>query len=403
MNSLSPTTDKKKIVVVGMSGGVDSSTSALLLKKAGYEVIGVYLHFWYEANISERRSMSEDRCCSIDGQADARRVARHIGIPFYTLNFSQVFKTEVVDYFLTEYKAGKTPNPCIKCNKHIKFGFFMDKAKEIFNADYVATGHYAQIIAGADGYELHKGKDSAKDQSYFLYNLSQEKLARILFPIGHLQKFEVRAIAEKNGLIVASKAESQGLCFLKEGRHYGFLERNLRGQLERGSIVDQRGTVVGEHQGLPLYTLGQRQGIHVGGTGPYYVTRMDYATNTLHVSNNRIDDRMYKKYLLLRDLNFPAPAGFEKRLRASPQQVTVRVRHGHSDALATARMSGGECVIEFHEPQRAVMRGQSAVMYQGSQLVGGGVIERAESEAEIDAQSASRVESVGQMAYNKVN
>ncbi len=381
-------------VVVGMSGGVDSSTSALLLKQAGYNVIGVYLHFWYEASITERRSVSEERCCSIDGQADARRVARMLGIPFYTLNFSEIFRREVVDYFVDAYKDGRTPNPCIKCNKKIKFGLFLQKAQEIFGADYIATGHYAQIRTSADGarVELHKGADEAKDQSYFLYNLTQEKLRHVLFPIGHLRKPQVREIAEKNGLIVARKAESQGLCFLKEGRHYGFLQRNLKDQLKSGAIMDQNGRTVGTHLGLPLYTLGQRQGINIGGTGPYYVTRMDYATNTLHVSRDRGDARLYKKYLTLDEISSTSDVGAAE-VFAQPQRVEVRVRHGHKEAAATAVMQDGRLTVEFDEAQRAVMRGQSAVLYQGSRVLGGGVILQTAGE------DAPAIESAQQIAY----
>jgi tRNA-uridine 2-sulfurtransferase len=364
----------QKTVVVGMSGGVDSSTSAFLLKQQGYRVIGVYLHFWYEATPLERRSMSEERCCSIDGQADARRVARQIGIPFYTLNFSSVFKEKVVDYFLDSYQKGSTPNPCVTCNKQIKFGLFLEKAQEIFGADYIASGHYAQIEKHGSWYRISKGVDQVKDQTYFLYTLSQEQLAKVIFPVGHLPKSEVRKIAEENNLIVAHKGESQGLCFLREDRHYGFLERELSGRVRSGDIVDEKGHVLGTHRGLPLYTKGQRKGIEIGGTGPYYVVGMDHDKNVLFVSNNRFSPMLYSREVTLGEVSWTSGV---VPVADGNADVDVRIRHGGAAVPSVLRFADSRVTIAFREPQRAVMKGQSAVVYVGDELLGGGVIEKA--------------------------
>ena len=370
------TTLKPPVVVVGMSGGVDSSTSALLLKQQGFEVIGVYLHFWYEASPAERRAMSEERCCSIEGQADARRVARQIGIPFYTLNFSDAFKTHVVDYFVSGYRDGTTPNPCIQCNKKIKFGLFWEKARNIFHADYIATGHYAQVEArqssdGNDGpekYILKKGHDLHKDQSYFIYHLDQKILSHVLFPIGHLTKPEVRAIAEKNNLIVAKKGESQGLCFLRENKHQGFLLRNIPEMQTSGEVIDETGNILGTHQGLSLYTIGQRQGIQIGGNGPYYVVARDFGANTLIVTNDRSNKKISSRFAEINDVRWTHSEP------NSTDMYEVRIRHGHVPAPARITHTDGIWKIEFQEAQRAITIGQSAVLYRRDHVIGGGII-----------------------------
>lgn len=372
---------KQQTVVCGMSGGIDSSTAALLLKLQGYRVIGVFLHFWYEATAAQRRAISEEKCCSIEGQTDARKVARHLEIPFYTLNFSQSFKTSVVQPFISDFQRGKTPNPCITCNREMKFGLFLSKAQEIFHADYIATGHYAQIqkiiqkSEGFDGqsphtiFSIQKGADKRKDQSYFLYHLTQDKLKHILFPVGHLKKQEVIALAKKYHLPLSDKDESQGICFLKEGNHYSFLQRNLKHSLKKGPIITEKGKVIGHHKGLPLYTRGQRRGVQIGGRGPYYVTRMNHRTNALYISNDRYHPKLYSKRIILRNVQVMVGD-----LSRTPLSVSVKIRHGQQEVPANVFLKNKKTILEFIEPQRAVMKGQSAVFYQKNQLIGGGVI-----------------------------
>jgi len=360
----------KKRVIVGMSAGVDSSSAAALLKKQGYDVIGVFMHFWKEPG---QETLRENKCCSVESQQDARKVAQILGIPIYTANVAKEFKKEVVDYFLEETKAGRTPNPCVVCNERIKFNFLFKKMLEM-DADYVATGHYAKIKKIGGKYHLYTSSDEEKDQTYFLYSLSQEQLSRILFPVGEYKKPEIRKIAEKTGLPVFNKDESQGLCFTPEKSPAEFIKRNL--SLSPGDIVLTNGKKIGIHEGLELYTVGQRKGINIGGNGPYYVVSRDFKKNKLIVTNNESDPDIYKKSMLVEIKNWIVS---EPRF---PLETNVKIRYRHplvrgiiKKQETRNKRQGTIYEVEFKEPQRAVTSGQSAVFYaDDKEVLGGGII-----------------------------
>jgi len=356
---------KKKRVIVGMSAGVDSSVAAALLKKQGYDVVGVFLHFWKEPG---QDALRENKCCSIESQQDARKVAQKLGIHLYTVNAAKEFKKEVVDYFLQETKAGRTPNPCVACNERIKFNFLFKMMLEM-DADFVATGHYAKIEKSSVKYHLYTSSDEEKDQTYFLYNLTQKQLAKILFPIGDHQKPAVREVAKKAGLSVFDKDESQGLCFTPEKYPTEFLKRHLK--LKSGNIVDTNGKKIGEHQGLELYTIGQRRGINIGGTGPYFVVERDFKKNVLVVTNDENDEQIFRRAMQVEVKNWIAG---EPKL---PLETKVKIRYRHP--LVRAIIKKGKLPkhynVEFLEPQKAVTPGQSAVFYSNEkEVLGGGII-----------------------------
>ncbi len=371
---------KKPLVVIGISSGVDSAVSAALLKERGYEVIGVFMHFWKEP---EQDSLTENRCCSLESLEEARKICRMLGIPLYTVNAEKEFKRYVVDYFLHEYAACRTPNPCIACNKYIKFRVLFQKMMEL-EGDFVATGHYAQIKSKVQNlnskfkkktiYILHQSKDKEKDQTYFLYNLTQEQLARILFPVGEYTKSEVRVMARKRGLPVFNKKDSQEVCFIPEKHSDNFLARNLN--MRKGNIVDTRGNVLGTHNGLPLYTPGQRRGIKLGGDGPYYVVKKNNQGNELVVSRESYKSGLYDTRFKISEINWIA-----ENLKF-PLQAKVRVRYRHPaiSAIIQACSSGSGLGKDAHEvilenPERAVTPGQSAVVYGlKGEVLGGGVI-----------------------------
>jgi len=337
-----------------MSGGVDSSVAAALLKQQGYFVIGVFMKFWNEAD-----NKIENKCCSLDAYEDARRVAEKLNIPIYTFNFKNDFKKQVVDDFLKQYQRGLTPNPCVRCNQFIKFGLFLKKAKAL-GCDFIATGHYAQIKNS----KLFKGKDKVKDQSYFLWTLKKEWLKHILFPVGKYSKPRVRQLAKKFGLPVYDKRDSQEICFTPK-HHNEFLKKYLnlpagRQGLKPGPIMLGK-QKVGEHQGLPLYTIGQRKGINVGGIGPFYVVKTDYQKNILRVAKKFDDKAIYKKTLKIKETNW---------LTKKPTRCRAKIRYGHP--VAPVIIKGN--LVEFKKPQRAVTSGQSIVFYQDAQVLGGGIM-----------------------------
>lgn len=368
---------KQPKVIVGMSGGVDSSVAAALLKEQGYEVIGVFMHFWHDvADKLEAIDMHiENRCCSREAEESARGVAQKLGIKFYSINVSKKFKKAVVDYFLSEYNSGRTPNPCIECNRHIKFGIMIDKALAM-GADFVATGHYVRkskikIQKSKFRYKLLKAKDKNKDQSYFLYTLTQKKLEHCLFPIGDHQKSEIREIAKRFGLVVHDKKESQEICFIQTKFYGDFLRKYLT--LKPGKIVDKKGNVLGEHKGLPLYTMGQRRDIGLGGTGPYYVVGLDYTKNRLTVSSDPHDKKLYSKELIAEKVIWTSG-----KAPKMPAKIKAKIRYRMEESSAVVSKKNGKYHIKFSKPQRAAMPGQSVVFYKGQEVLGGGIIKQVE-------------------------
>ncbi len=350
-------------VLVAMSGGVDSSVAAQLLKNQGHEVAGVFLHFWKDELAGEK---TENRCCSLESLLDAKAVAGKIGIPLYTFNFSEPFKKAVVDNFLSEYAAGRTPNPCVVCNREIKIGRLLKQAVTL-GYDYVATGHYLNIKKVGRAYKLFKAKDKNKDQSYFLYTFKPEELKHLLFPLGGYIKPQVRKLAAKFKLKVAGKAESQDICFLS-GDHNNFLKKYLK--LKPGDIkILETGEKIGEHLGLPLYTIGQRRGL-VGGTGPYYVAKFDYSKNILYVVKNWNEDILYKSELIAQKVNWLSGVAPQKALKCE-----AVIRYGHKAVKCTVTAKNKQdYFVKFNSPQRAITPGQSVVFYNKSQVLGGGII-----------------------------
>jgi tRNA-uridine 2-sulfurtransferase len=348
-----PTVMPKK-VVCAMSGGVDSSVAAALLKSQGFDVLGVFMKFWSE---TPKKGAADrwNKCCSPEAEERARLVASQLGIPFYVFDFRREFKKKVVDYFIREYGAGRTPNPCVVCNKDIKFGLLLKKAFAI-EADYIATGHYVQIKEG----RLIKAKDKEKDQSYFLWQLSQEELRKCLFPLGDYTKTEVRKLAGKFKLPVASFVESQEVCFVHTNLAE-FLKKYIK--QKPGNIVDGQGNVLGRHKGLALYTVGQRRGIDLPG-GPFWVVRKDIKNNLLVVTKNEKD--LLEKELFFQDANW-----ISSKPPRFPLKVEAKIRYRSQSAPATVKKSG---TVIFKKPQRAVTSGQSIVFYKGRELLGGGVI-----------------------------
>jgi tRNA-specific 2-thiouridylase len=329
-----------------MSGGIDSSVAAALLKRAGFNVTGVFMKFWLSP---------QNRCCSPEAQERARRVARELGIPFYVLNFEKEFKKRVVDYFLKEHKRGLTPNPCVVCNKEIKFGLLLEKALAL-ETNLVATGHYARIESG----KLLRAKDKEKDQSYFLWQLSQNQLRRILFPVGGYTKKEVRGLARKFGLPVSGVSESQEVCFIQKTVN-DFLAKYIK--QNPGNIIDTRGKKLGCHQGLFFYTIGQRKGLGLAG-GPFWVLRKEKKQNTLVVTRNEKD--LYEK-----ELTFEKENWISGKTPPFPLKVRAKIRYRHRPASATIYKNNK---VVFDRPQRAITPGQSVVFYRGNELVGGGQI-----------------------------
>ena len=356
-----------KRVVVGMSGGVDSSVTALLLKQQGYDVIGIFMKNWDDTD--------ENGVCTADEDADdVRRVCEQIGIPYYTVNFERQYYDKVFSYFLDEYRRGRTPNPDVMCNREIKFGEFLAKAKSL-GADYLATGHYARVTRDEHGTtSLLRGVDSNKDQTYFLHQLSQEQLEMAMFPIGDLPKPEVRRIAEENGLATARKKDSTGVCFIGERNFKQFLSGYLPAQ--PGPMIDLRtGETKGRHDGLMYYTLGQRQGLGIGGSGtgePWFVADKDLEGNILYVVQGETHPRLYSESLTATGINWISP-----QRPAGPLRCTAKFRYRQPDqGVMLEFREDGTALVTFDSPQKAVTPGQAVVFYDGDVCLGGGTIDR---------------------------
>ncbi|KMT20898.1 tRNA 2-thiouridine(34) synthase MnmA [Clostridium cylindrosporum] len=355
--------DKKDIkVVVGMSGGVDSSVSALLLKEQGYDVIGIFMKNWDEKN--------EDGVCTVEEDYDdVRAVCDQIGIPYYTVTFVKEYWDRVFTYFLEEYKKGRTPNPDVMCNKEIKFKAFLDHAMKI-GADYIAMGHYAQVENRDGEYCLIRGKDNNKDQTYFLCELTQEQLSKTMFPIGHLEKKEVREIATKAGLKTASKKDSTGVCFIGERNFREFLSNYL--PAKPGNIKSLDGKVLGKHYGLMNYTLGQRKGLGIGGAGePWFVVDKNLATNTLYVVQGEDNPLLLSFGLVAKDINWINKSQDENEFNS-----TAKFRYRQPDqGVKVKPITKDTALVIFDEPQRAITPGQAVVFYDGDKCLGGGFID----------------------------
>ena len=365
--------DRKKTVVVAMSGGVDSSFTAALLLERGYNVIGVHmrLHHLYARS---RTSCSSGRlnkgCCSADDVDDARMVCYELGIPFYVLDFEGDFHKTVIDNFVEEYRRGRTPYPCLMCNRYVKFDALLRKAA-LLDADYLATGHYARITYDEQTgrYSLRKALDPSKDQSYVLYHLGQDELSRLLFPLGDLTKSEVRALAAQRGLVTADKPDSQEICFIPDNDYRSFIDRVAPGLARPGVMVDTAGNPVGQHSGVPHYTVGQRKGLGALGPEPHYVVELRPAENVVVVGTQ---DELMSASLTADDVHWVA-----RQTPDGPFRANVKIRYRAPEVPATVTpLPGNRMRVDFDTPQRAVTPGQSAVVYVGDEVVGGGTIER---------------------------
>lgn len=365
-----------------MSGGVDSSTVAAMLKAEGYNLVGLTLQLWNQRRLAGRPGMpetTEGRCCSLDDVYDARRVSEHLGIPYYVVNQQERFEQDVVQPFVREYLSGRTPVPCTLCNNHLKFAQLLDTARQI-GADLIATGHYArnEYDPTRNRWILKRPADASKDQTYFLFGLTQEQLSRTLFPLGNYRKPDVRALAQEQGLALANKPDSQEICFIPGGDYKVFLDAYLADRGESipdtsGELVTTSGEVVGQHQGIHNFTVGQRKGLGLGSAGnvtagsPLYVIGINGAEKKVVVGSS---EELVSKSLRANRLNWIAIPSLEAKLR-----VEVKIRHRHEPAWATLAMSGDDEVTAiFDEPQRAVTPGQAAVFYDGEEVVGGGWI-----------------------------
>lgn len=351
-----------KRVLVGMSGGVDSSVAAYLLKERGWDVIGVTMKVWPQ----DCMSRAEDKCCGPQAVADARGVAHALGIPHYVVDEAADFERLVIDYFSSEYRAGRTPNPCVMCNEKLKFGNLWEKARAL-GADYIATGHYAIIAHEKSGTVLRKGRDARKDQSYFLFSLSQNQLAHALTPLGGMTKEEIRVIARKLGLKVADKEDSQEICFVPGNDYKAFLRSHLgEGEFHPGGIYNTVGKYLGPHEGIEMYTIGQRKGLPGGSPQPLYVVDIDPASSRVIVGFEA--DLVREEFEVDRVNWLQAPD-------KNGEEVTVKIRYAHAGALAWVQpLREGHAIVRLREPQRAITPGQAAVFYRGDKVVGGGWI-----------------------------
>ena len=353
-------------VIAAMSGGVDSSVTAALMVEAGYEVIAITMRLGMHDTIEIESD--KPNCCSLEGVEDARRVATQLGIPFYAVNYEETFRQSIVDYFADEYISGRTPSPCVICNQDLKFGKLLELATQL-EVEYVATGHYARIEQEPETgrYILRKGLDSRKDQSYFLFSLTQAQLSRALMPLGGYEKDEVREVARKYQLRTAEKPESQELCFIADDNYKRFLTDRIPEKIQEGDIVDQAGRVLGEHQGIPFYTVGQRKGLGISAKTPLYVTELKVHDNTIVVGKN---EDLLADTMEVEEVNLITMDKLTEPIRAE-----VKIRYKDTGAPATiSPLNDTEVEVKFDQPRRAVTPGQAAVFYDGDIVVGGGWI-----------------------------
>lgn len=358
---------KNKTVVVGMSGGVDSSVAAYLLKKQGYDVIGVTMQIWQEEDACTLEH--EGGCCGLSAVEDARRVANQLGIPYYVMNFRKEFQENVIDYFVKEYRQGRTPNPCIACNRYVKWESMLHKSLAI-GADYIATGHYAKIERLENGrYALRRSVSVRKDQTYALYNLTQEQLSRTLFPVGDYEKEKIREIAERENLLVAHKPDSQDICFVPDGDYASFVETETGVKEKEGNFVDLEGNVLGIHKGIGHYTIGQRKGLGIAFGEPVFVVQIRPDTNEVVLGKG---SDVFTDHLEACKINCMAVDHFEEG-----QEVIAKIRYSHGGARAIITGVGKDSLsLSFPEPVRAVTPGQALVLYDEQYVLGGGTIVR---------------------------
>jgi tRNA-uridine 2-sulfurtransferase len=364
------------LLAVAMSGGVDSSVVAAMMSRAGRNVAGFTMQLWNQRRLPEiQTDAAAGRCCSLDDVYDARAVAQQLGIPYYVVNFEQRFEDQVVRPFIDEYLAGRTPIPCTLCNNYVKFDHFLDMAAGI-GAEEIATGHYARIHFNdqTSRYELMRGADPSKDQTYFLFGLTQEQLSRTKFPLGHLLKPQVRELAREYGLTVAAKNDSQEICFVPNGDYAQFIDAYFKEQgidraATKGHIMDKDGRVLGEHGGIHQFTVGQRKGLGIASGEPLYVIATEPVTQTVVVGRN---DDLLRDSCIAKDVNWISIERLSVPIRA---RVKIRNKHMAAGATILPSASGNRVEVRFDDPQRAVTPGQAAVFYQGDLVAGGGWIE----------------------------
>ena len=355
----------EKKALIAMSGGIDSSVAAYIMKQRGYECIGATMKLFQNEDVGVSR---EHSCCSLDDVQDARSVAYKLNMPYYVYNFADRFAEKVIDNFVGCYEMGITPNPCIECNRHLKFKYLYDKAREL-GLDYIVTGHYSDIYFddSTGRYVLKKAADPAKDQSYVLYSMTQEQLAHTIFPLASISKTEVRQIAKDNGFVNADKSESQDICFVQNGRYADFIREYTGSDYPAGDFVDLNGNVLGRHKGIINYTVGQRKGLGISYAKPLYVVAVNPCNNTVVLGDN---SDLFTRELTADNINLISAERLE-----NPVHLKAKIRYKHEEQWATVTQTGDDTIkVVFDEPQRAITRGQAVVLYDGDIVVGGGTI-----------------------------